>query len=83
MHATTGGAFGGARHEVEPRYSLVGTETTLLVEDQPDVRAVTRDTLSRRGYKMLEAADGVEAMSILENHGSDVGLLLTDASCLE
>jgi CheY-like chemotaxis protein len=61
-----------------PRYSLGGTETILLVEDQPEVRTVTHDTLPRHGYNVLEAANGTEAMSITENHGSDVRLLVTD-----
>jgi two-component system cell cycle sensor histidine kinase/response regulator CckA len=55
-----------------------GTETILVVDDQPDVRAVTRDTLSRHGYKVLEAANGAQALSILENHDVEVRLLFTD-----
>jgi two-component system cell cycle sensor histidine kinase/response regulator CckA len=55
-----------------------GTETILLVEDQPEVRAVTRDAMARHGDTVLEAANGAEAVSILKNHVGEVRLLLTD-----
>jgi two-component system cell cycle sensor histidine kinase/response regulator CckA len=58
--------------------SVGGTETILLVEDQPDVRAVTRNTLARHGYNVLEAGGGYEALSLLESHNGEVKLLLTD-----
>jgi two-component system cell cycle sensor histidine kinase/response regulator CckA len=55
-----------------------GTETILVVEDQPAVRAVIRDTLARHGYRVLEAANGAEALSILKKHDGEVHVLLTD-----
>jgi PAS domain S-box-containing protein len=55
-----------------------GDETILLVEDQLEVRAVTRDTLARHGYNVVEAANGAEALAILEQHHPAVHLLLTD-----
>jgi CheY-like chemotaxis protein len=58
--------------------SLSGTETILLVEDQLLVRAVTRDTLTRHGYHVLEAANGAEALSVLKDHDGEILLLLTD-----
>jgi two-component system cell cycle sensor histidine kinase/response regulator CckA len=58
--------------------SLGGTETILLVEDQPDVRAVTRDTLARHGYTVLDAPTGAQALSMLGSHDGEVHLLLTD-----
>jgi CheY-like chemotaxis protein len=58
--------------------ALAGTETILLVEDQSDVRAVTRNTLARHGYNVLEAESGAAALSILENQHCEVQLLLTD-----
>ena len=55
-----------------------GAEAILLVEDQPEVRGVIADTLVRHGYDVLVAANGVEALSILERHEGDVHLLVTD-----
>jgi two-component system cell cycle sensor histidine kinase/response regulator CckA len=58
--------------------SVGGTETILLVEDQAEVRAVIWNTLARHGYKVMGAANGAEALSILENYDGEVHLLLTD-----
>ena len=55
-----------------------GTETILLVEDEPAVRMLTRILLERSGYHVLEAADGVEALRTWEQHTSPIHLLLTD-----
>ena len=53
-------------------------ETILLVEDEPAVRALTRQTLERHGYRVLEAAHGREALRLWEQHRTAVDLLLTD-----
>ena len=56
-----------------------GTETVLLVEDEPGVRAVTSTALSSQGYRVLEAADGMEALQVSADHaGEEISLLLTD-----
>jgi nitrogen-specific signal transduction histidine kinase/CheY-like chemotaxis protein len=55
-----------------------GGETILLVEDQPEVRAVTRNALARNGYTVLEAASGAEALTVVERHVGPVHVLLTD-----
>jgi signal transduction histidine kinase/CheY-like chemotaxis protein len=57
---------------------LRGTETILLAEDEDGVRALTRTALQRYGYTVLEARDGVEAISICQQHEGPVHLLLTD-----
>jgi CheY-like chemotaxis protein len=66
---------GAARQVPE---SLGGTETILLVEDQPGVRAVTRTTLTRHGYTVLEAANAADALSLLAHREGAIHLLLTD-----
>jgi PAS domain S-box-containing protein len=55
-----------------------GTETILLVEDEPMVRQVARDALLSFGYQVLDAADGAEALGICQAHGDRIHLVLTD-----
>jgi PAS domain S-box-containing protein len=61
-----------------PAKASRGTETILVVEDDASVRAVTRVTLKRHGYQVLEASHGVEALRVWEQHGGQINLLLTD-----
>ncbi|HZR17417.1 MAG TPA: PAS domain S-box protein [Verrucomicrobiae bacterium] len=58
--------------------SIGGTETILLVEDEPTVRVLTKRTLERHGYRTLEACNGEEAIAIWQEHQGEVALLLTD-----
>ena len=48
--------------------TLQGSETILVAEDEPDVRKLVRDALEQLGYTVLPAADGYEALRILEQH---------------
>jgi len=52
--------------------------TVLVVEDEPVVSSVVQALLSRAGYDVLVAADGASALRTLQEHGSDVGLILLD-----
>ena len=57
---------------------LHGTETVLLAEDQPEVRSVGSAVLRRYGYRVLEAANGEEALAIIRSHQGQIHLLLSD-----
>jgi PAS domain S-box-containing protein len=56
---------------------LRGRETVLVVEDDPEVRAVTTRTLAKYGYHVLEASDGPAALRI-SNDTAAIDLLLSD-----
>jgi PAS domain S-box-containing protein len=55
-----------------------GSETILVVEDDEMVRNLVRETLQREGYKVLDAADSVEARRASEKHKTAIHLLITD-----
>ncbi|NPA49826.1 MAG: PAS domain S-box protein [Thermodesulfobacteria bacterium] len=52
--------------------------TILIVEDEPQVRRFLRETLCQSGAKLLEAANGDEALRILVSYPKKIDLLLTD-----
>ncbi|CAN7219786.1 response regulator [Caballeronia sp. LjRoot29] len=54
-----------------------GTETILVVEDDPNVRATAVDMLTQLGYQVLKAVDAQSALSVLES-GVHVDLLFSD-----
>ncbi len=54
-----------------------GTETVLVVEDDPSVRQVTSTILTLQGYRVLVAASGEEAIGVAHQH-DDIRLLVTD-----
>jgi len=55
-----------------------GDETILVVEDEPAVREIITQVLRGHGYKVLEAADGPEAITMWADRGPEVDLLVTD-----
>jgi signal transduction histidine kinase/ActR/RegA family two-component response regulator len=55
-----------------------GTETILVVEDEPIIRMLIRAILERAGYRVLEAASGVEALRVWERNRDAIQLLFTD-----
>jgi PAS domain S-box-containing protein len=55
-----------------------GSETILLVEDDDEVRRVTREALELAGYTVLEARRGGEALEICRLHAGPIDVLLTD-----
>ncbi|HEX8166615.1 MAG TPA: PAS domain-containing protein [Beijerinckiaceae bacterium] len=62
----------------KPAADLTGQGTILLVEDEDPVRAVNARALSARGYTVLEAASGVEALAIIAERDAPVDLVVSD-----
>jgi two-component system cell cycle sensor histidine kinase/response regulator CckA len=55
-----------------------GSETVLVAEDEPGVRALVGEVLGQRGYRVLEALDVEDALRICREHPDEIELLLTD-----
>jgi two-component system cell cycle sensor histidine kinase/response regulator CckA len=55
-----------------------GCETVLLVEDEESVRRLLSHVLQRRGYQVLEACNGAEALGIFQKRGREIHLVITD-----
>ena len=60
------------------RVSLNGTETILLVEDQPEVRNLAGTVLRRYGYTVMEASHGQEGLRVSGEFDGTIDLLITD-----
>jgi signal transduction histidine kinase/CheY-like chemotaxis protein len=52
--------------------------TILVAEDEEGVRDLTVETLRRRGYRVLQAASGEEAVAVASRHDGTIHLLVTD-----
>ncbi len=55
-----------------------GTETILLLEDEPRVRSLTRRILENTGYTVIEALNAADALDIVARRAEMVDMLLTD-----
>jgi nitrogen-specific signal transduction histidine kinase/FixJ family two-component response regulator len=56
-----------------------GTETLLVVEDEPAVRHLAREVLAAQGYEVLSATNGQDGLHVTRNHqGPPIRLVVTD-----
>ena len=55
-----------------------GSETILVVEDEDSVRQLVSNILKQRGYSVLEASRGQEALNISKSHTGPIELVVTD-----
>ena len=64
----------------QPRFEepVAGTESILLVEDEEAVRRLARAFLEQRGYRVLEARNGAEALEVAAGYAGPIDLLVTD-----
>jgi len=68
----------GEAEDVKVEGVARGSETIPLVEDEQAVRRATAEFLTLQGYTVLEAKDGLEALSVAKKHRSPIHLLFTD-----
>jgi len=61
-----------------PVSALMGQETILVVEDEPDLRAFLVENLKAHGYRTFEAGSGPEALDRWAEHLGEIQLLFTD-----
>ena len=62
----------------KPAADLTGRGAILLVEDEEAVRAFAARALATRGYTVLEAESGVEALRVVEEAGEPIDLIVSD-----
>jgi len=77
LPVTTEEAAPAAAAEITPA-SLSGTETVLVVEDQNEARSVICQTLRRRGYTVIEAINGPDAIVKGRQLDVPIDVMLTD-----
>lgn len=61
-----------------PKPTLMGIATILLVEDESALRKLIRMMLEKQGYRVLEAKDGEEALSVCRESVAHIDLVVTD-----
>lgn len=61
-----------------PAADATGTGTILLVEDEEAVRSFGARALASRGYTVLEACSGADALDVVEEHDGDIDLIVSD-----
>jgi two-component system cell cycle sensor histidine kinase/response regulator CckA len=72
------GAISAADDVMRTAADLTGQGTILLVEDEEGLRALNARGLATRGYTVIEAGNGVEAIEALERNGGEVDLVVSD-----
>jgi PAS domain S-box-containing protein len=86
QHGTTFDIYFPAVNEQEEKTAINGemlppvhgSETILLVEDEPSVRAVTKKILEMFGYRVLVATTASEAQNLFSINETEIALLITD-----
>ncbi len=61
-----------------PKQAIGGSETVLLVDDEPLICKLGKTILQRYGYRVLVAEDGLHALEVYQQAGSRIDLVLLD-----
>ncbi len=79
LHPGNGAAAAkGTAAEPKPKTDLTGQGTILLVEDEEGLRSLNARGLRSRGYTVIEASNGIEALDALEEKNGAVDLVVSD-----
>jgi signal transduction histidine kinase len=78
LPAAPAAAMVPARHPARTVTASGGSETLLVVEDEPAVREFAVAVLRSHGYRVLQAGSGVDALDVWKWHGSRIAVLVTD-----
>ena len=78
LRSKTGGAAAAPESETMAPRDVTGQDTILLVEDEEAVRSFAARALRMRGYNVLEASGGEEALDVMKKQGKTIDLLITD-----
>jgi len=76
--ANPSGSPGSQQLKDQPALPLGNGEWILLADDEPLIRKITAEMLTRNGYNVLVATDGVDALSIYAQHMREIKVVLTD-----
>jgi len=74
--APTSGARGAEMRSISVDHT--GQGTILLVEDEEGLRTLNARGLASRGYTVLEASNGVEALEVIDRHSGKIDLVVSD-----
>ncbi|MCA1793985.1 MAG: PAS domain S-box protein [Desulfobacteraceae bacterium] len=68
------------KHEkvATPKENVGNSGTVLLIEDEASVRYMVKAMLTRLGYAVIEAQDGVEAVRLFQEHQNEIDCVLSD-----
>ena len=72
------GALSAADEAMKTAADLTGHGVILLVEDEQGLRALNARGLTSRGYTVIEAGNGIEAMAMMEREGGKIDLVVSD-----
>ncbi|MFZ0284717.1 MAG: ATP-binding protein [Terriglobales bacterium] len=73
-----GGDLASCNVQPAPAGEAKGTETILVVEDEDEIRDMVREYLERKGYTVVAANNGSEALQVAQRYKGSIHLLLTD-----
>ncbi len=73
-----GGEPASTSTQPAPPPETKGTETILVVEDEDEIRDMVREYLERKGYTVVAANNGSDAMQVAQRYKGSIHLLLTD-----